>query len=206
MTVKVNLDTVSWPENVQYKGIHPKKFIMFMGIAVMSMTIAGLTSAYIVRKGAGNWVEFDMPSSFYLSAVLIMLSSVTIVFAKKAFKTHRFTPYKLFLSLTVLLGVSFVISQWTGWQKLQEIGIYLAGNPSGSFIYVISFVHVVHLSIGMLFLLYIWIKAFIKYQNPTKEIVNNTQANKSMDLELLAIYWHFLDLLWLYLLVFFLVS
>lgn len=206
MTEKISIENITWPENIQDRGVHPQKFALFMGIAVMSMAMAGFTSAYIVRKGAGNWVEFDLPFAFYISAAIILSSSVTLFFAVRAFRNEKITLYRVLMTLTLLLGVSFAISQWIGWQKLQEIGIYLAGNPSGSFVYVISFVHLLHLAMGILFLLIAWIKGFVTFGNPANVLIYNTHPNKKIRLDLLAIYWHFVDVLWLYLLVFFLIS
>lgn len=206
MTEKLNIDNITWPDNIQYKGVHPQKFALYVGIAVMSMSMAGFTSAYIVRKGAGNWVEFALPSAFIVSAVLILLSSVSLFFAVRAFRNENLSIYRALISVTLLLGVGFGISQWMGWQKLQEMGIYLAGNPSGSFIYVISLVHLLHLGVGMIFLFSTWIRAFTFFQNPAKVLIYNTHPNKRVQLDLLAIYWHFVDVLWLYLLVFFLIS
>lgn len=206
MTDRLSIDNVNWPDNIQHRGVHPQKFALYMGIAVMSMSIAGFTSAYIVRKGAGNWVEFDLPTAFFVSAALILLSSVSLFFAVRAFRNENITLYRVLMSITLLLGFSFAVSQWFGWQKLQEIGIYLAGNPSGSFVYVISFVHLLHLAMGVLFLVIAWIRAFVSFGNPAKVLIYNTHPDKRIKLELLAIYWHFVDVLWLYLLVFFLIS
>ncbi|MEX0812420.1 MAG: cytochrome c oxidase subunit 3 [Chitinophagales bacterium] len=206
MTDRINLEEINWPDNIQHRGVHPQKFALYVGIAVMSMSIAGLTSAYIVRKGAGNWVEFAMPDAFVISAALILLSSLTLHLAVKAFRKENITAYRALLGLTVLLALSFAGSQWMGWQKLQEMGIYIAGNPSGSFVYVISFVHMAHLAVGLLFLIGTLVRAFVSFGNPAKVLIYNTHPDKRLRLELLAIYWHFVDLLWLYLLVFFLIS
>lgn len=206
MTERLNIEDINWPENIQHRGVHPQKFALYSGIAVMSMSIAGLTSAYIVRKGAGNWVEYTMPSAFIVSAVLIFLSSISLFFAVRAFRNEKIKLFRALLGTTLMLAFSFAASQWMGWQKMQEIGIYLAGNPSGSFVYVISFVHIMHLLVGVIFLLITFARSFFVFNNPAKVLIYNTNPDKRIRLELLAIYWHFVDLLWLYLLVFFLIS
>ena len=170
------------------------------------MTFAGLTSAYIVRKGAGNWVEFMMPTQFIISAVLMLLSSATIHWAYLSFKNDKLNAYRLALGTTLILSVGFLVSQFLGWQKLQEIGVYLSGNPSGSFVYVISYLHFAHVLGGLLFILIAFLKSWIVFRNPANFLIYRTDLNKSIRIELLATYWHFVDALWIYLLIFFIVS
>lgn len=196
----------SLPDNVQSPRMHPQQFAMWLAIATMVMLFAGLTSAYIVRKGAGNWVEFVMPLPFYLSGAFMLLSSVTIALAQRAFKKENLSAYKFFLTATVLFASTFACSQFVGWQQLQDIGIYIEGNPSGSFIYAISFLHIAHVGVGFVLLLLAFLKAFIVFRNPAIWLIYHTDVNKSIRINLLATYWHFVDVLWLYLLIFFAVS
>lgn len=206
MTDQIQIENVKLPDNIGRMGIHPQKFALYLGLAVLSMTFAGLTSAYIVRKGAGDWVPFEMPQAFIVSAALILLSSITIFFSVRAFRRENINQYRALLTATLLLAIAFSISQLMGWRKLQEIGIYLAGNPSGSFVYVISFVHLAHVGVGLIFLIIAWIRSFTTFANPAQVIIYNTHPTKRVRIELLATYWHFVDLLWLYLLLFFLMS
>ncbi|GIV33554.1 MAG: cytochrome oxidase subunit III [Chitinophagales bacterium] len=187
-------------------GVHPQRFALWLGIACLIMMFAGLTSAYIVRKSAGNWVEFRLPYNFILSAVILMGSSVTIQWAVRAFRQERLQAYRLAMGLTLLLGSAFMVSQYLGWKKLQEIGVFLSGNPSGSFVYVISYLHVAHVAGGMLFLLIAFIKSLVLFSNPANFLIYRTDSNKRIRIGMLATYWHFVDILWLYLLIFFLVS
>lgn len=172
---------------------HPHKFAMLVGIASIVMLFAALTSAYLVRKGAGNWQLFTLPYIFWISTVIVMLSSVTMHFTVKAFRTGDYVKYKKLLGLTTLLGVSFLISQVMGWNQMHSLGLLLTGNPSVSFVYIISGTHAVHMLGGVIALVIYYIIARRKKYNP----------NNLTKVELVSIYWHFVDILWVYLFIFF---
>ncbi len=192
------------PDNVQSPGVHPQKFALWIGIGVMVMLFAALTSAYIVRKGAGYWTEFDLPRPFFVSAIIMLASSFTIAWAVRSFKRDDLNMYRITLALTLTLSFAFCFSQYIGWQELQNIGIYLEGNPAGSFVYVISFIHVAHIAVGMLLIFGAYIRSLFFFRNPSNWLIWQQDENKKIRIELLATYWHFVDLLWLYLLAFFL--
>ncbi len=194
------------PEQTRETRVHPQKFGLWLGIACLTMMFAALTSAYIVRKAAGNWVEFRMPYYFFVSAGAMLLSSVSMHMAHRSFKQDKLAAYRLSLGITLILGIAFLISQYLGWRKLQEYGIYLSGNPSGSFLYVISYLHIAHAAGGMLFILIAFIRSLVTFNNPANFLIWRTDSNKSIRIELLATYWHFVDAVWLYLLIFFMVS
>ncbi|MDX2002964.1 MAG: cytochrome c oxidase subunit 3 [Chitinophagales bacterium] len=191
---------------MRHSWIHPRKFAMWAGIVVMSMAFAGLTSAYLVRKGAGNWTEFVLPTQFAYSAIIMLMSSVSIWAASWAFRNDKLAFYRLFLFVTLALSMGFMYSQYLGWQRMKEIGIYIDGNPSGSFVYVISYLHVVHVAMGILCIFLTFVRSLWLFRNPAVFLIYRTDGNKRINIELLATYWHFVDVLWLYLLVFFMFS
>jgi len=172
---------------------HPLKFGLWLGIASIIMLFAALTSAYIVRKSQGNWTEFKLPGIFWLNTLVIILSSITMQWAVRSFRNFKEATYKIALSVTLLLGITFLIGQYMGWAALGDRGIYLNGNPSGSFVYVISGVHAAHILGGLVIILIILIKALVKPFNP----------NKLVNVQMMATYWHFVDVLWIYLFIFF---
>jgi cytochrome c oxidase subunit 3 len=190
-------------QNMQHSWIHPQKFAMYLGIVVMCMMFAGLTSAYLVRHSAPNWTKFTLPINFYISAGIILASSGTLFIAARGFKSDRLGMYRIGLLATVVLSFGFIYSQYLGWQQMQEIGIYLAGNPAGSFVYVISWLHVVHVAVGIICLLIALVKSLILFRHPAQFLIYRTDGNKKIGIELLSLYWHFVDVLWLYLLLFF---
>jgi len=178
--------------------INPQKFALWSAMASIVMMFAALSSAYIVRQAQGNWLEFQLPSMFYISTIVILLSSLTLHSSYHSFLAGKEVRYKSLLVFTFLLGIGFIIAQYLGWQRLYELGIDLKGNPSGSFIYVITFLHVAHVLGGIACLIVAMFHAFALKFKVTKR--------RKHRFELVVHYWHFVDLLWVYLLVFLMIS
>jgi cytochrome c oxidase subunit 3 len=180
----------------QHKRLHPHKFTLWIAIASMLMMFAGFTSAYIVKRNQSNWLEFSLPPIFWYSTLVILTSSVTIYLASKAFKARNMARYRALITITAGLGVLFVVLQWLGFQYLADHGVKLIGNgsnPAGSFLGVITGVHMLHVLGGVVALLVMFIKAY-------------STRRKSYDpipVELVGIYWHFVDGLWIYLFIFY---
>ncbi len=181
-------------ENTGRNKIHPHKFALWAGCASLLMMFAALTSAYIVRQSAGNWLEFRLPDVFIVSTVVILLSSITLHGAYLAFKNERKVLYQGFLVTTFLLGLLFFVFQYQGWVALTDNGIPLTLNPSGDFVYVISWFHAAHVVGGIAVLAVAMIHAFGLRFRVTKR--------RKLRFELTLTYWHFVDLLWVYLFVF----
>ncbi|PJR04207.1 cytochrome c oxidase subunit 3 [Avrilella dinanensis] len=173
------------------------KTMLFLAMASIVMIFAGLTSAYVVSKSRPDWLtDFDLPQSFLWSTIVILISSATFHLAVSAIKKGNRSNTTLFLLLTLLLGVAFVILQFIGFGQIVEQGYYFTGSESTittSFLYVIVIVHLAHLFGGMISLLVI-------IYNHFKQKYTSSQT---LGIELGAIYWHFMDFLWLYLFLFF---
>lgn len=180
--------------STQRNRIHPHKFTLWVAIGSMVMMFAGLTSAYIVKRDQPNWTSFDMPTIFWYSTAAILVSSLTIQLALKNFKEREMRKYRFFMMLTVLLGMTFVVCQYIGFTTLWDKGIQFKGSGAGQFLYVIAGLHALHLLGGIVVLLVQWIKSQRK----------KVRSYTSTPVEVAATYWHFVDLLWLYLFVFFL--
>lgn len=172
--------------------INKWKFITWLFIISIIMLFASQTSAYLVRRAEGNWVEFTVPVIFYYSTAILVLSSIFLHMAYLAAKRDNFTSLKLFISAAFGFGLAFLVMQYYGWQDLQTQGVFLKGNPSGSFFYVLTGLHGFHLITGLFVLLFAFIAAF-------KTRINAKELNQ---IEVCNTYWHFLDLLWVYLFVF----
>lgn len=186
--------------STQNQKIHPHKLLMWIGIASICMMFAGWTSAFLVRKAQGNWLLFSMPTSFWISTGVIILSSFTMFLAIKEFKKSNFTKFKLLFNTTTLLGIAFMVLQFMGFAEMHQAGLNLASSAegvSGSFIYVISSVHILHMLGGVIAM--IIMNFVIKYR-----IKNNNLSSNG--LEILGTYWHFVDVLWIYLFLFFLIN
>lgn len=181
-------------------AMHPKKFALWLFMVSVIMIFGALTSAYIVRQAEGNWLDFEMPPMFWVTTGLILLSSFTMHWAYLSIKKDNFERAKLAISITVVLGVAFLIGQYMGWSQLVNNGIHLVGRDSsavsGSFLYIISGLHGVHVISGVLFLMVILVAIF-KLKVHSKNLAK---------IEMCTTYWHFLDGLWLYLFVFLLLN
>ncbi len=179
----------------QKKRIHPHKFTLWVAIGSILMMFAGLTSAFIVKSNQTSWVPVAIPKVFWVSTAVIIISSVTIQLALRSFKQREMGKYRVLIGVTLLLGTAFVFLQWLGFQDLWAQQITFKGSGAGQFLYVIFGLHAIHVIGGIITLIVMFIKAF----------VGKTKLYSSVPVEVAATYWHFVDLLWVYLLVFFLI-
>lgn len=180
----------------QRKRLHPYKFSLWVGMASILMMFAGFTSAYLVKRNDTNWLQFNLPLTFWYSTVVILLSSLTIFLAEKAFKARDMARYRMLITVTAALGVLFIIFQFIGFTYLQDHGVRLIGsgsNPAGSFLGVITGVHILHVAAGVIVLIIMFIKA---YKSSSKNY-------SSIPIEVASTYWHFVDAIWVYLFIFF---
>lgn len=176
-------------------GVHPLKFALWLIIISIIMMFAAFTSAYIVRKEEGNWLEYALPDNLVLNTVFIVLSSVTMQWAFNTARKDNLRQLKLALLLTMILGISFLVGQWDAWVDLVGRKIFFGGadaNPSGSFLYVLMGVHGFHLVTGLIFVLIVLISS-LKFKVHSRNLLR---------IELCSVYWHFLTGLWLYLYLF----
>ncbi|MBS1748432.1 MAG: cytochrome c oxidase subunit 3 [Bacteroidetes bacterium] len=182
--------------SVQNKKVHPYKFNLWLGLAGIIMMFAGLTSAYIVKRSQPGWESFNLPRIFLYSTVVILISSITIQIAYRAFKEHDMPRYRLFFAVTGVLGIMFMIMQVVGFYQFRDMGMIMTGigsKPAYSFILAIAGLHIVHVLGGVIALIIIFLKAF----SSTKRVYD------SIPVEIVTTYWHFVDILWVYLFVFF---
>lgn len=172
--------------------IHPHKFTLWVAIGSIVMMFAGLTSAYIVKRNQAGWTSFEFPVAFWYSTAVIVLSSLTLHLAGKAFRDRQMAKYRQLMTATMLLGIAFIVLQVIGFSNLWDAGLTLTKGVSYSFMYVIVGLHAVHVIGGVIALIVMALKAF-----STK-----TRVYSSVPVELISTYWHFVDILWIYLLVF----
>jgi len=172
--------------------IHPHKFTLWVGIGSIVMMFAGLTSAYIVKRNQANWQTFDIPIAFWYSTVLILISSLTLHLSLKSFKEREMKKYRMLMLSTLILGVLFIVTQYLGFKSFWNSGMTLQAGVSFSFLYVIVGLHAIHVIGGVIALIVMSLKAF-----STK-----TRNYSVVPVELICTYWHFVDILWIYLLIF----
>jgi cytochrome c oxidase subunit III len=173
-------------------AMNPKKFAMWLFIGSVVMLFASLTSAYIVRQAEGNWLYFELPSILTVSTVVILLSSITMQWAYWSAKKDKLEMVKILVTVTSVLGLAFLVLQFEGWKALVANQVYLVGNPSGSFLYVITGLHGLHIISAIVFLLIVLVSTY-RYRVHSKDLTQ---------IEMCTTYWHFLGGLWLYLFVF----
>jgi cytochrome c oxidase subunit 3 len=169
---------------------------MWVALAAIVMMFTALSSAYIVRAASSNdWQPLAMPRILLFSTALIVTSSGTLEAARRKLKAQLSSAYNRWLLLTVLLGMGFLISQLLAWRQLSRQGIYLASNPHSSFFYLLTAAHGVHLLGGLLALIYLVIRTSRQRKEELLEAKHHAAADA------VTLYWHFMDVLWLYLFV-----
>ncbi|WP_179950016.1 cytochrome c oxidase subunit 3 [Lutibacter citreus] len=182
----------------EYKQAKRKSAKPMLWVSMISMTMmfAGLTSAYVVSRKRSDWVSFDLPSSFYMSTLLIIISSITFILAKHFIKKDNRQIVTALLVSTLLLGIGFIYFQFDGFGQLFNEGLFFAGEKStvkSSFIYGITLAHLVHIFAGIIVVSVVLINHLNKKYS----------SKDTLGLELGAIFWHFVDILWIYLFFFF---
>lgn len=177
-------------------AMHPKKFAMWLFMGSVLMLFAAFTSAYMVRQAEGNWLYFELPSLFTVSTVVIVLSSITMQWAYFAARGNQLATVRLLLTATFAGGLAFMVLQLLGWQQLVGNSVHFVGNPSGSFLYVITGMHGLHIASALVYLAIVWV-ASLKITR---------YAGALAQMEMCTTYWHFLGVLWVYLYVFLLLN
>lgn len=171
--------------------IETAKLGLWLGLGTITMLFAAFTSAYIVRSAGTDWVSLQVPPLLWLNSAVLLLSSMTMEIARRNFNHWRPVRFRKWLFVTAVLGALFLAGQVVAWNQLAAQGIYLASHPHSSFFYVLTAVHGLHLLAGVLLLLYVLTLA-ARYRLTPGESVSPSIA---------ATYWHFVDGLWLYLMV-----
>lgn len=181
---------------LEEKNIRAKKMMLWFGIGSLIMSFAGLTSAIIVSSKRPDWLkEFQLPDAFVISTIIIIVSSITFILAKRALKNNLRQTTTIWLLITLTLGITFIISQFIGFGQIVEWGYNFTGptsNVTMSFIYVIAVAHIVHVVAGIISL----ITVIYNHLNQKYDVSN------MLGLELSATFWHFVDGLWLFLFLF----
>jgi cytochrome c oxidase subunit 3 len=182
--------------NQQGSLFHPQKFVLWLTLVGSVMLFMGLTSAYIVRMGDGNWYQFSLPNLFLISTFAIVLSSATMFWAYKSAKNDDLAQMNRGLWATLILGVIFIFLQIKGWQEMTASGLTIVnsegGKISASFVYMLSFVHLAHIVGGLFFILFVINKAkkgLVHKKNTL--IISNCHT-----------FWHFIGFVWVYLYLF----
>lgn len=183
--------------------IHPLRILITLVLAGITALFLGISGAYLYTKVQTGAPSIALPSLFYINTIFLLGSGGTLFLAKRNYLNDNTAGYQKSLLATVILTFLFLIAQIFAWQSLFAININVAGDNMGSYLYVISALHFIHVIAGIPFLmLFLW-AAYKKMKEPVSVLVYFSDPHKKRKLELLTTYWHYLDGLWIYLLVFF---
>lgn len=173
-----------------------KKMMLWFGIVSLIMAFAGWTSAYIVSSKRKDWLDsIELPQAFFTSTAIIILSSVTYILGKKAIEKNNQKSASTWLLATLLLGMTFIVLQFYGFSQMLQTGYYFTGPTSNikmSYIFLIAFVHILHVVAGLVSLLVVFYR----------QLKGKYSPDNLIGFELGATFWHFLDILWIYLILF----
>lgn len=175
--------------------------MLWLGIAGSILIFTILLGIYIVRKAGPNWSQTPLPGVFWLSTFVIVLSSLSIHEAGVAFRKERFVLYRYCLGMTFVAGALFAGMQAYGWMELIAQDIQMKNNPSAGFVYLLTGLHLLHIAGGLVFLA-ILMRESIKNKSYVDSFVYSVNPPNRLKLKLLTTYWHFVDVLWIYLFLF----
>jgi len=181
---------------IEEKNKRAKKMMLWFAIISLIMSFAAWTSAFIVSSTRPDWLkDFQLPDSFAVSTIVIMISSVSFILAKRALKSQNSILTTIWLVVTLALGTIFIFNQFSGFQQIINQGYNFTGptsNVTMSYIYLIAMVHILHVVVGLICLVVVIYNHFKQKYN----------SDNMLGFELAATFWHFIDILWIYLFLF----
>jgi cytochrome c oxidase subunit III len=183
------------------KRREPIQFLLWLGITGSLLIFTILIAIYMLRKSSPDWVNVPLPQLFWVSTAVIIASSTTLYFANNSFRSDQFLLYRILMSSTLALGVLFIALQLFGWHQLILAGVSMNNNPSAGFIYVFSGLHILHIFGGVIALGWAVVESLKNYKYVDSFVYSVNPPNQ-LKIKLITLYWHFVDVLWLYIFVF----
>ena len=178
--------------------------MVWLGIGGSVLLFTVLLGVYIVRQSSPGWSDVALPVVFVLSTLVILLSSLTLRNANRAFRREHFSGFRINIATTLVLGTLFMLLQGWGWRQMIRSGVGLEGNPAGGFIYIISGVHLLHILIGLVFI-GITLAEALRRRAYVEAFVYSVNPPNQLKIKLITLYWHFVDILWIVLFIFLLI-
>jgi len=186
--------------------IHPSYIVMFLVLAGVTALFLGFSAAYFYTRVDAGTPPIKLPPLFYFNTLILIGSSYTLHWAKKSYLADHTEHYKIALIVTLLLTFGFLAAQIFAWKQLMASNVFVNYNNMASYMYLISGVHFAHVVAGIPFLIIFIVNAVRKMKSPVSVLIYFSDLAKQRRLNLFNIYWHFLDGLWIYLVIFFLVN
>jgi cytochrome c oxidase subunit 3 len=187
-------------------AFHPYNILLVLLLFSISTLFLAFSAAFMYTRVQSDLPPIRLPNIFLANTLILLGSSASMVWAKRAYLRDDTERYQQALLVTILLTLVFLIAQFHGWQVLFERNIFINSDNSASYLYVISGLHFAHVVAGLPFLIAFMWKAFKRMREPVSVLVYFSDPEKRLRLRLLTIYWHFLDGLWIYLVLFFWVN
>lgn len=188
-------------ENPFAKRREPFGFMLWLGVVGSSLLFLGIFVAYLVRMHGHGGQFIALPDMFWLSTLVILFSSILLHEANLAFQQERFLHYRLFLGATLVLGITFMLLQASGWMEMIENGFLVYENTTIGLVYLLTGLHLLHILAGVIYLGLIFQKA-VKNRSYVDSFVYSVNAPNILKLKLITRYWHFVDALWLVIFLF----
>ncbi len=188
----------AWEDGGGSGGPGASRSASFIGLFVLLagcvMVFAAFTGAFVFRRGlSDDWASMPKPPILFVNTAVLLASSFALEMARRALKAGIRSKFDSWWNTSALLGVLFLLGQALAWRQLKDVGIYVATSPSSSFFYVLTASHAFHLLGGVAALIYVAVKSRrLSQRAPTRTVI-----------DISAIFWHFLDGLWVYLMVLF---
>ncbi len=182
---------------------HPYNILLSLVLFSISALFLAFSAAYVYTRIDGGIPPIKLPTIFFFNTALLLGTSLTMNWAKRAYQNDHTRNYQLALIITIILSLIFMVAQYIGWRQLFGQEIFINYSTTASYLYVISGLHFMHVVAGLPFLVLFLITAYRRMKEPVSVLVYFSDPEKRLKLRLLTIYWHFLDALWIYLVLFF---
>jgi cytochrome c oxidase subunit 3 len=186
--------------------LHPHKMLLYLAMFGSSLIFVFMLIAFTSTYNApsGETSSFVMPKAFIFSTLVLLVSSYFVSRFERAYENEELKKLSGLMGVTILLGFIFTLSQYWGWHQLEQSGYSLQGLSSGAYLYVISGLHILHLVGGIFFMTYQFIKVSRVSRDAVRSLIMITNPYQKTKLEMLSAYWHFMDLLWVSMFLYFL--
>lgn len=184
-------------------NFHPHNILLLLILVGVTALFLSFSVAFIYTRVQSDLPPIRLPAIFIFNTLILLASSGAMVWAKRAYKQDRTDQYQKALIATILLSLIFMALQYLGWQQLFDRQIFITTDNSAAYLYLISGLHFAHVIAGLPFLILFLRRAFLDMKEPVSVLVYFSDPEKKLKLRLLTIYWHFLDALWIYLVLFF---
>jgi cytochrome c oxidase subunit 3 len=185
---------------------HPLNIMMTLLLAGLTMLFAALSASYVYSRVQNHIPPIEIPIMFLFNTLILMASSYTLMKAQKSYEDDNTRNYQINLGLTLILSILFMLAQCVGWWQMMSANNGVASSNVAGYIWAISILHLIHIIGGIPFLAVFFYVAIQRMKEPVSVLVYFSDPLKKLKLKLLTRYWHFLDILWIYLVVFFYIN